>query len=198
MAGTAEPLTGWRRLRALVKSCAYSGCNRKRWQRPRQVLEALDLQPGDRVADLGSGGGYFTLKLARAVGPDGRVYAVDTDGDMLPLVAQRARDSGLDNVVTVAARTGDPDLPEPVDLVLVVDAFHHLPDHEAYLRTLAGHVRPAGRVAVIEALPRWFRFGHATDPDTIRATMTAAGFVPAATHEFLPSQSFHVFTRPPD
>jgi cbb3-type cytochrome oxidase cytochrome c subunit/SAM-dependent methyltransferase len=180
-----------------AKSCSYSGFNRERWQRPHQVVEALGLQPGDHVADLGSGGGYFTLKLARTVGPDGRVYAVDTDTDMLPLVAQRAREGELDNVVTVQAGTDDPGLPEPVDLMLVVDAFHHLPDHDAYLRSLAGHVRPGGRVAVIEPVPRWWLFGHATAPEALRDAFAEAGLTIEAEHDFLPRQAFLIGRRHP-
>lgn len=172
-----------------------SGPRRDHWQHPDRVIEALSLQPGQRVADLGAGGGYFTFRAARAVGAEGRVYAVDTDPDMLSLIADRVEREERGNVVAVAAEPDDPELPEPVDLVLLVDAFHHLPDPPAYLPRLAGQLRPAGRVAVIEARPRWFRFGHATEPAAIRSAMIAAGYRLVDDHDFLPRQSFLTFQR---
>lgn len=186
-----------RRARHRLKGFAYSGFGRERWQLPGRVIAALPLDAGDRVADLGAGAGYFTFKLADAVGPTGRVYAVDTDPGMSALIAEIAARDGQGNVVTVAATPEDPLLPEAVDAVLLVNAFHHLPDTDRYLRTLLEYVRPGGKVAVIEALPKWFLFGHATTPDAISAAMTDAGFTRAAHHDFLARQSFQVFERPP-
>jgi SAM-dependent methyltransferase len=193
--GTVTASIGERlhRARLRLKGFAYSGPGRDRWQHPDRVVAALALRPGQRVADLGAGGGYFTLRLARAVGPEGRVYAVDTDPDMRELVADRAARDGRGNVVPVAARPEDPALPEPVDLVLLVNAFHHLPEPAGYAATLAGHLRPGGRVAVVEAEPRRLLFGHATAPERIRTTMAAAGYVLQEEHRFLPRQSFQTF-----
>lgn len=186
------------RVRGAVKSFVYSGPARDRWQHPDRVLAALGLGEGQRVADLGAGGGYFTYRLARAVGPEGRVYAVDTDPDMRGRIGDRAARKGYTNIVTVGPDDdADSGLPEPVDLILVVDAFHHLPDDRAaYFARLAEALRPAGRIAVVEPQPRWFLFGHATPPGEIRATLADAGYRLAAEHDFLPRQSFSVFERP--
>lgn len=185
------------RLRGALKSFAYSGLRRDRWQHPDRVLAASDVTDGERIADLGAGGGYFTYRLARAVGPDGRVYAVDTDADMRARIRDRAHRAGHGNIVTVAARDDDPGLPEPVDLILIVDAFHHLPDDRiGYLAGLAGALRPGGRIAIIEPRPRWYLFGHATAPERIRVTSERAGYTAAGEHDFLPRQSFTVFARP--
>jgi ubiquinone/menaquinone biosynthesis C-methylase UbiE len=184
-----------RRARSRLKAYANSGPGRGRWQHPDRVMAALPVGPGQRVADLGAGGGYFTFRVARAVGPAGRVYAVDTDPDMRELVAGRMASEDCRNVVPVAAQPDEPALPEPVDLVLLVDAFHHLPDPAGYLARLAGQLRPDGQVAVIEARPKWFLFGHATEPAEISATMTAAGYRLSEQHDFLPRQSFQVFRR---
>lgn len=184
-----------RRARIRAKAFSYSGPGRDRWQRPDQVVSALAPVQGDLIADIGSGGGYFTVRLARAIGPAGTVYAVDTDPDMVAAVSERAAAEGLTNVVTVEAAPEDPALPEPVDLALIVDAFHHLPDPGAYAKALARHFRPRGRLAVIEPPRRWFMFGHGTDPDDIRATLRAAGYDQVAEHAFLPRQSFLVFER---
>lgn len=183
----------WRTTRRRLKACALSGPSRHRWQHPERVLAALEIRPGQRVADLGSGGGYFTFPLARAVGAEGRVYAVDTDPDLRELVAERAAQEGWPGVVPVPVDPQEPALPEPVDLILLVNVFHHLPHGPDYLGRLAGQLRPGGRVAVIEARPRWFLFGHATDPARITSAMQSAGLRLTAEHQFLPRQSFLLF-----
>lgn len=181
------------RLRRGLKAAVLSGPRRDRWQQPRRVVRELQIEPGARVADIGSGGGYFTMRLARAVGPEGRVYAVDTDADLRSLVADRTAAAGLANVVTVAPPEHEPGLSEPVDLALVVDSFHHLPDPPAYLRALAdGQLAPGGRVAVIEPVPRWWLLGHATAPAEIRAAIEDAGLTIEVEHAFLRRQSFLV------
>lgn len=103
-------------VRQRVKQLAYSGPGRDRWQEPRDVIDALPVQPGGRVADIGAGAGYFTLRLARAVGDQGKVYAVDTDEDMAGLVAAEAEQRGLDNIETVLTPPDGPALPAAVDL----------------------------------------------------------------------------------
>lgn len=191
------PASAARAVRGALKSAAYSGPRRDRWQQPDRVIEALDVEPGARVADLGAGGGYFTYRLARAVRPQGVVYAVDPDPDMTTRIAARAARKGYTNIQAVAPNGEGPPLPEPVDLVLVVDAFHHLPVEASYYAALAEQLTPAGRVAIIEALPRWYLFGHATEPEQIRSVLTEAGYRVATEHDFPPRQSFIVFTRQP-
>ena len=180
------------RMRGAVKSFLYTGPARDRWQQPESVLSALDLKPGQRVADLGAGGGYLTFRLARAVGPEGRVYAVDTDHDMRYRVDRQAADKGLANINTVDPTEG-PLAPEQLDLVLIVNTFHHLPEDVTYFEDLADLLADGGRLAVIEPHPRWFLFGHATEGDSIRSTLTAAGFSEDADLDFLSRQSFLVF-----
>lgn len=184
-----------RRARIRLKAFAVSGPRRDRWQHPDRVIAALGVEQGSRVADLGAGGGYFTFPLARAVGPQGVVYAVDTDADMSLLVSQKASAGNVSNVIPVAAQPDDPDLPQTVDLVLTVNAFHHLPQPATYFATVAKHLNPGGRVAVIEAHPKWFVFGHATQPSTIASDMADAGYLLAERHDFLPRQSFQIFAR---
>ena len=181
------------RLKRRLKAAVLSGPRRDRWQQPRRVIDALGIEPGLRVADIGSGGGYFTMRLARAVGPEGCVYAVDTDADLRSLVADRAAAGELTNVTTVAPPHHGPGLTEPVDLAIIVDTFHHLPVPPAYLRALVEqHLVSNGRVAVIEAVPRWWLFGHATEPAVIRAALEGVGLTIEAEHDFLSRQSFLV------
>jgi arsenite methyltransferase len=181
------------RLRRQLKAAVLSGPRRDRWQQPQRVIDALGIKRGMRVADIGSGGGYFTMRLSRAVGPEGCVYAVDTDADLRSLVADRAAAGEFINVTTIAPPRQEPGLPEPVDLAIIVDALHHLPDPPAYLRALVEqYLAPNARVAVIEAVPRWWLFGHATEPAVIRAALEGAGLTIEAEHHFLGRQSFLV------
>ncbi|MDP8957777.1 MAG: hypothetical protein M3N51_00920, partial [Actinomycetota bacterium] len=93
---TSRLVAEWgRRARIGLKRFGYSGLRRDRWQQPERVVAELGLQPGDRVADLGAGGGYFTFRLARAVGPSGVVYAVDTDRDVPSSLSERAVREGV-------------------------------------------------------------------------------------------------------
>jgi predicted methyltransferase len=190
----------FRRIRGALKRAAYSGPRRDRWQQPDRVVAALGLRAGDRVADLGAGGGYFTFRLARAVGPSGVLYVVDTDRDMTFALAEAAARNGLRNVVVVDARPEDACLSEPVDLVFLANTYHHIPDPSSYFERLAGRLRPGGRVAIVEARPIGLHrlIGHATPPAQIRASLERAGYRTVADLGFLPRQSFMIFQRAGD
>ena len=124
---------------------------RDRWQRPDQVVQALAIRAGQTVCDVGAGPGYFTLRLARAVGSRGRVYAVDVEPRILEALRDRIEKSGVGNVTPVLALGGDPLLPDATcDLILIVDTYHHFPDRPAYLRRLAQALKPGGRIANID------------------------------------------------
>jgi predicted methyltransferase len=177
-----------------VKRCSYEGFGRDDWQQPDRVVAALALAPDARVADLGSGGGYFTFRLARAV-PAGRVYAVDVDADLNSYVAGRAREEGLANVQAVLAEYADPKLPEAVDLVFTSNTYHHLQDRTRYFADAKRYLRPGGRVAILELskAPSWFLPSHTTAAATIRSEMEAAGYRLVEAHDFLERQHFLVF-----
>jgi arsenite methyltransferase len=180
------------------KRFAYEGFSRDRWQHPDQVVASLALHPGDRVADLGSGAGYFTFRLARAVGSTGQVYAVDVDQGLNEYVAQRARDEGLGNITVVLAHYDDPLIPAPgVDLLLTCNTYHHLEQRTAYFRNVRKSLRPGARVAIIDYAGKgWFDrwFGHWTPSATIRSEMEAAGYRLQQQLDFLPRQFFLIFT----
>lgn len=184
---------------ASVKRCMYAGSDRDEWQQPDKVVETLALPPGARVADLGAGGGYFTFRLADAVGPEGTVYAVDVDESMLDLLEKDAGEQGRENVVFVLAPFDDPTIPEAVDLIFVSNTYHHLEDRPAYFSNAQKYLKPGGRVVVLEYAPGdtglfEMLFGsHATEKDSIRSEMEEAGYALAEDPSFLERQSFQIF-----
>jgi SAM-dependent methyltransferase len=185
---------------ALLSGCGafkrfgYAPPGRDSQQQPERVVAALTLAPGAQVADLGAGGGYFTFRLADAVGPTGRVYAVDIDPDMLEYLATRVRDERRTNVEVVEAAPDDSRLPAAsVDLVFLCNTYHHLADRVTYFDALRARPRTGGRIAIVE-----YRTGnHGTSPDLIRGEMTRAGYTELKEETFLGEQSFLIFTRSP-
>lgn len=124
---------------------------RDAWQKPDAVVAALDLRRGDVACDVGAGPGYFTLRLARAVGVRGHVYAIEVEPALLAALRDRLEAARLANVTPVLSVAADPLLPEAVcDVVLVVNTYHHFPDGPAYLRRLARSLRPGGRIVNVD------------------------------------------------
>jgi arsenite methyltransferase len=183
---------------ARLKQCAYEGISRDEWQQPQKVIAALKLQPGAVVSDLGAGGGYFTFRLAEAVGPGGKVYAVDVDPDMVELVAKVAKDKGQSNIETILAKPENPLLPEAgVDLIFTSNTYHHIGDRVAYFSNLRRFLRPGGRVAIVEFDRRGWLEGllrHYTPSEFIQREMDQAGYRLQENLDFLDRQSFLIFT----
>jgi predicted methyltransferase len=168
---------------------------RDRWQKPDEVIAALALKPDSVVADIGAGTGYFAMRLAPKV-PQGRVFAVDVEADMVKYVGQRARKANLDNVTAVLAAPDDPKLPAKVEVALLVDTYHHIGNREDYFRRLAHALKPSGRVAVIDFTmesPVGPPASGRLAPTVVKAEMQRAGYRLVAEHAFLPNQYFLVF-----
>lgn len=168
---------------------------RDEWQMPARVIDALQLKSGQVVADVGAGTGYFTVRLAKSPAAP-KVYAVDIEPSMVEYVKQRAVRDGLKNVVAVQAGADRTNLPEPVDLVLVVDTFHHIPNRVVYFTALKARMKPGARLAIVDfrkgapsGPPEEFRF----TPDQISAELAKAGFSLQTSHDFLPLQIFLVY-----
>jgi ubiquinone/menaquinone biosynthesis C-methylase UbiE len=179
------------------KRCMYERGDRDAWQQPERVVASLEIKPGDRIADLGAGGGYFTFRFADAVGESGVVYAVDVDSGMTEYLEKRAKKEGYANVDVVLAEFDDPTLPDSgVDLMFTSNTYHHIEDRPAYFRNASKYLRPGGRIAIVEYEgDEGFHLfgGHSTASDEIRAEMEQAGYRLAVQHDYLSKQSFLVF-----
>jgi SAM-dependent methyltransferase len=168
---------------------------RDAWQMPGRVIEVLDIKRGQSVADIGAGTGYFSVRLARSAAAP-KVYAVDIEPSMVDYLRRRAAKEALPNIVPVQADSERANLPEPVDLVMIVDTYHHIGRREAYFRELRKSIKPGGRLAIIDwrkghpgGPPEEFKF----TPAELRDELSRAGFEFVQEHEFLPQQIFLVF-----
>lgn len=170
---------------------------RDAYQRPQEVIAALEIKRGEIIADIGAGPGYFTLRLAKHVGQSGRVYAVDVSPDMVRHLNARIRDAGLTNVSTILAPPEDPLLPQPVDRVLFVNVWHHVEDQTGYLDRLKKSLKKGGEIVMIDFHKRELPVGPPVEMkisrDDLLAQMQANGFRLKREHTFLPYQYFMVF-----
>jgi len=168
---------------------------RDEWQKPHEVIQALNLAPNAVVADIGSGTGYFSIRLAHFV-PKGRVFGVDTEPDMVKYLAERAKRDGLANVTALAGKPDDPRLPAKADLVMMVDVFHHVADRVQYFRRLQNSLKAGGRVAIIDYKkdsPMGPPASERIAADGVKAEFRAAGYALVKEHDFLPNQYFLIF-----
>ena len=170
----------------------------------KRILRTLAVQTGSLVADVGSGGGFYTYQFAKAIGPNGKVYAVDSNEDSLAYIQEQARQTALENIMTFQTSEDHLVLPDlQFDLIFMRNMFHHLPDPDTYFASIAGYVKPQGKVAIIDykkvtgfSLSFASRRRHYSDAARITASMQKAGLVLAQTYTFLSNQSFQVFSHP--
>jgi ubiquinone/menaquinone biosynthesis C-methylase UbiE len=181
---------------------AYIGAledpKRDAYQKPHEVLTALNLKPGEVIADIGAGSGYFTFRIAHHVGTKGKVYAVDVSPDMIRHINRRIRDTKTTNVVSVLADPDDPLLPEQsVDRFFICDVWHHVEKPANYLSMMKKILKPGGEIVMIDFHKKELPFGPPLQmkiarEDLIRQMETNA-FRLAKDHTFLPYQYFLVF-----
>ena len=175
--------------------------DREAWQKPDQVMDALRIAEGTTVADLGAGGGWFTMRLARRVGRQGKVYAVDVQRLMIEAIRRRVQREGLTNVVPVQGENFDPKLPADArtDAVLIVDAFHEMEDPVLMLKNVSRTLRPHGRIGIID-----YREGDGgpgpdaaarVPPGVVISQAADAGLKFVEQHKFLPYQYFLIFGK---
>jgi len=175
--------------------------SRDAWQKPDEILDALHVRAGMTVADLGAGTGYFSVRVAKVVGAEGRVLAIDVEPKLVAYLTERAAKESLPQITAVLAAPDDPKLPpHGVDLVLIVDTWHHIDDRLSYLKTLAQGVAPGGRVAVVDFKKGDFPVGppdeHKIPPEKVVQEFSKAGWALAERKDDLPYQYVLSFSPP--
>ena len=179
--------------------------DRDQWQKPEQIMDALGIADGSVVADLGAASGWFTLRLARRVGPNGRVYAEDIQSLMIDAIAQRMQNENLSNVTPILGTASDPRLPPGLDAAIISDAYHEMDDPAdptlvvTLLRNVARSLKPQGRLGIVDWTPGNGGPGPAADqrvdPNTIIQAARAAGLQLISRQEIPPFVFLLVFGR---
>lgn len=174
-----------------------AGTRADRLRDPDTVIRVLNVRPGMVVGDLGPGAGHFTLRFARAVEPDGVVYAMDRSEGTLEDLVRAADEGGITTLRTVRVLRDRLEIPEPVDLLFVSATYHHLPDPASYFADARRYLRPGARVAILESrrrglIARWL-IRHASSPRRLQREMTDAGYRLVATHDVVRGYFFGIF-----
>jgi len=175
--------------------------NREEVQKSPEIMKALAFKPGERVADIGAGSGYFTIPVSEAVGPTGVVHALDIAPEMIAYLDFRLKSRKIENVRLRKVTSDDPQLePAGVDTVLLIDTIHYVKDRAAYARKVRPALAPGGRLVVIDYIPKpmterpWGPPPEQQIPrEQMDADMAAAGFRVAQAYDFLPEQYFVVY-----
>jgi ubiquinone/menaquinone biosynthesis C-methylase UbiE len=169
-------------------------------EKPELVLQAMELKPGLTVAEIGAGTGFFSRRIAKVVGPTGKVYAEDIQPQMLDLLKQRTAKEGVGNVITVLGTETDPKLPaRAVDRVLLVDVYHEFQKPEPMLAAIRNCLAPGGTVTLVEYrlegdTASHINIKHRMSVEQVLSEWTAAGFTLVRRSEELPSQHVFIFS----
>jgi ubiquinone/menaquinone biosynthesis C-methylase UbiE len=175
----------------------FDNPERDAWQKPEEILDALHLQRNSLVADIGAGTGYFSVRIAKRI-PEGKIFAADIEPDMVRYLDERARREHLTNLVLVQAGAEAANLPEPVDVALVVDTYHHIGNRTQYFAKLQSSLRPAGRLVIVDFKadsPTGPPVQHRISPERVTQELKAAGYTLMDTLQFLPRQYCLIFDK---
>lgn len=175
---------------------------RERVEQPDKVIAAMHLKAGDVVADIGSGSGYYTRRLAKAVLPGGKVYGVDIQPEMNALLEANCKKEGITNVEVVLGEEADPKLPaNSIDWMILVDVYHEFQQPKPMLAKMLEALKPGGHVALVEYrllgdTAAHIKKEHRMSVEQVLAEWEPAGFVLETRHEFLPTQHLFIFKKP--
>lgn len=169
--------------------------SRDEWQKPDEMFDFIGLKETDKFAEIGAGTGYFCVRAAKRL-KEGLVYAVDSEPNMLQYIEKRAAELGLSNIKTYRANHNDSLLPEPVDIILIVNTYHHIEDRTNYFSKLKGSLAPKGKLVIVEGKaetpmepPKELR----VTKQQIAAELAGAGYHNTAESSALPYQSLQMF-----
>lgn len=174
---------------------------REDFQKSDEIMKTFAIKPGTVVADVGAGSGYFTIPVAKATGPEGKVLAIDIRQEMLDYIFSRMQAEQIDNIELMKVEPDDPMLPSAgVDLILMIDTMHYIKERTAYGERLRAGLAPGGKLVIIDYIPKsWEERPWGPPPqqhlskETLNADMEKAGLKVVSDYDFLPEQYFIVY-----
>ena len=162
-----------------------------------EIIKNMEMSEEDVIADIGSGGGYFTFKFSNEVGKTGKIYSIDTNQKSQEYIDDNSKKHNLNNIQTVLVDENGLLIPEKVDTIFLRNVFHHLPQQVEYFKNIKQFLKKKGKIAIIEHKKNGFSFvsifGHNTPVEIIVETMEKAGFTLNKKLDFLPNQSFTIY-----
>lgn len=171
---------------------------RDAWQQPDEVIKTMNIAPGNVVADIGAGTGYFTRRFAVAVGPEGKALGLDIEQSMIEYMNEDARKLKLSNYTARAVRVDDPELsPRTVDILFLCNTYHHIDDRVTYFRNVAESLKPGGRLIIVDFYKKELPYGpppsHKLSKDAVIKELQMAGYRLKKELHFLPYQYYLEF-----
>ena len=167
--------------------------------KPLMIIKNLNIQKGDIIGDIGTGGGYFSFEFSKRVGDNGKVYAIDINQKALDFIGVKLKKEGINNIKTVLANENGFHLPEKVNLLFSRNAFHHMSEPVEYFKNINHFLKDNGKLALIDHKKRGFSFtgifGHYTTEQEVIDVMSKAGFILSEKFDFLSEQSFMIFKK---
>lgn len=164
-----------------------------------KVIKYLEIKQGDIIADIGSGGGYFSAEFAEKVGERGKVFAVDMNKELLSYIDKSMKKQNIYNVERIVGTENGCHLPKSCDLIFMRNVFHHIKEPFSYFDNIKENLKSGGRIAIIDWLPNknnsMNRAGHCSQEKEIQEVMYKAGFVQLKSFSFLKRQSFNIFKK---
>lgn len=164
-----------------------------------KIIDVIKIMKGNKIADIGSGGGYFTIRFAKLVGDEGHIYAIDTNSEFLKYIKLQADKNDLKNITIIQADDDKPKLPkEKLDFIFLRNVYHHIPNRLKYLQILGDGLGKDGKIIIIEHNGSGYLnfnklFGHYIKPEIIKNEMKKAGYIIDEEHYFITQQSFTIF-----
>jgi ubiquinone/menaquinone biosynthesis C-methylase UbiE len=178
---------------------AFEDPSRDSWQKPAEVIKAMNIKNGDVIADLGAGTGYFTRRIAVAVGPEGKALGLEVEPSMVKHMNEDAEKLNLKNYTAKLVKYDDPLLePKSVDVVFICDTYHHIENRVNYLKRTSKGLKDGGRVVVVDFHKKDLPVGprdveHKLAEETVLAEFKEAGYRLIKSHDILPYQYFLEF-----
>jgi len=171
--------------------------DRDSWQQPEKIMDVIGVKPGMVIAEAGAGRGYFTLKLAARVGPDGKIIANDINPEALRTLEDRAQQAGLDNIVTIFGETENPLFPFDLDMAIMVYVFSHLDKPLPFLENIKPKLKPGARLVIVDGDPdKYHRYHFFFKQAKVVKMITSAGWELVKVETFLPRDNIYIFKLP--